>query len=120
MKTTDTKRLVSSGQGAYISVYDGPQEIGVRIAVGARRSDMLRQLLIEAVLVCLVGGALGVSLALAGGALFDRFAGDFRMVFSSSAILGAFGVSTLIGVVFGYLPARSAASLDPVEALARP
>ncbi|HEX2013574.1 MAG TPA: ABC transporter permease, partial [Roseateles sp.] len=103
-----------------VSVTERTQEIGVRMAVGARQSDILRQFLIEAVLVCLIGGGLGVSLALAGGALFDRFASDFRMVFSSTAILGAFGVSTLIGVVFGFLPARSAARLDPVEALARP
>ena len=102
-----------------VSVTERTQEIGVRMAVGARQSDILRQFLIEAVLVCLVGGALGVSLALAGGALFDHFAGDFHMTFSSSAILGAFGVSTLIGVVFGFLPARSAARLDPVEALSR-
>lgn len=102
-----------------VSVTERTQEIGVRMAVGARQSDILRQFLIEAVLVCLIGGGLGVSLALAGGALFDRFASDFRMVFSSSAILGAFGVSTLIGVLFGFLPARSAARLDPVVALAR-
>ena len=102
-----------------VSVTERTQEIGVRMAVGARQSDILRQFLIEAVLVCLVGGALGIGLALSGGALFDHFAGDFRMVFSSSAILGAFGVSTLIGVVFGFLPARSAARLDPVEALSR-
>jgi len=103
-----------------VSVTERTQEIGVRMAVGARQSDILRQFLIEAVLVCLIGGTLGVSLALAGGALFDRFASDFRMVFSSTAIIGAFAVSTLIGVVFGFLPARSAARLDPVEALARP
>ena len=103
-----------------VSVTERTQEIGVRMAVGARQSDILRQFLIEAVLVCLIGGTLGVSLALAGGMLFDRFASDFRMVFSSTAIVGAFAVSTLIGVVFGFLPARSAARLDPVEALARP
>ena len=103
-----------------VSVTERTQEIGVRMAVGARQSDILRQFLIEAVLVCLIGGALGVSLAMAGGALFDRLVDDFSMVFSTWAILGAFGVSTLIGVVFGFLPARSAARLDPVEALARP
>ncbi|QPF72810.1 MacB family efflux pump subunit [Roseateles sp. DAIF2] len=103
-----------------VSVTERTQEIGVRMAVGARQSDILRQFLIEAVLVCLIGGALGVGLALSGGLLFDRFASDFRMVFSAWSILGAFGVSTLIGVAFGFLPARSAARLDPVEALARP
>lgn len=103
-----------------VSVTERTQEIGVRMAVGARQGDILRQFLIEAVLVCVLGGALGVGLALAGGALFDRFASDFRMVFSTTAIVGAFAVSTLIGVLFGFLPARSAARLDPVEALARP
>ena len=102
-----------------VSVTERTQEIGVRMAVGARQGDILRQFLIEAVLVCVLGGSMGVALALGGGALFDHFATDFRMVFSSTAILGAFGVSTLIGVVFGFLPARSAARLDPVEALAR-
>ncbi|MDC8786811.1 MacB family efflux pump subunit [Roseateles koreensis] len=102
-----------------VSVTERTQEIGVRMAVGARQNDILRQFLIEAILVCLIGGGLGISLALACGAVFDQFAGDFRMTFSSTAILGAFGVSTLIGVVFGFMPARSAAKLDPVEALAR-
>jgi len=103
-----------------VSVTERTQEIGVRMAVGARQGDILRQFLIEAVLVCVLGGSLGVALALGGGALFDSFSSDFRMVFSSTAIIGAFAVSTLIGVVFGFLPARSAARLDPVDALARP
>jgi macrolide transport system ATP-binding/permease protein len=103
-----------------VSVTERTQEIGVRMAVGARQGDILRQFLIEAVLVCVLGGAMGVGLALGAGALFDHFAQDFRMVFSSTAIVGAFAVSTLIGVIFGFLPARSAARLDPVEALARP
>ena len=102
-----------------VSVTERTSEIGVRMAVGARQSDILRQFLIEAVLVCLIGGGLGIALALVGGLLFDQFASDFRMVFSGTAIIGACAVSTLIGVVFGFLPARNAARLDPVEALAR-
>ncbi|HEY0957635.1 MAG TPA: ABC transporter permease, partial [Roseateles sp.] len=103
-----------------VSVTERTQEIGVRMAVGARQSDILRQFLIEAVLVCLIGGAMGVALALGGGLLFEKLVGgSFSMSFSATAVLGAFGVSTLIGVVFGFLPARSAARLDPVEALAR-
>ena len=103
-----------------VSVTERTGEIGVRMAVGARQSDILRQFLIEAVLVCLIGGGLGVALAVGGSLLFDYVAsGNFRMVISGAAIAGAVGVSTLIGVVFGFLPARNAARLDPVEALAR-
>ncbi len=105
-----------------VSVTERTGEIGVRMAVGARQSDILRQFLIEAVLVCLIGGALGVGLAVGVSLLFDYLAGaaGFRMMISTTAILGAFGVSSLIGVIFGFLPARNAARLDPVEALARP
>src|SRR3990167_3042151 len=90
-----------------VSVTERTQEIGVRMAVGARQSDILRQFLIEAVLVCLIGEG------------FDRLGGNFSMVYSTASIVAAFGVSTLIGVVFGFLPARNAARLDPVVALAR-
>jgi len=103
-----------------VSVTERTSEIGVRMAVGARQSDILRQFLIEAVLVCLIGGGLGVALAVGGSLVFDHLmAGAFSMVISGTAIAGAVGISTLIGVVFGFLPARNAARLDPVEALAR-
>jgi macrolide transport system ATP-binding/permease protein len=102
-----------------VSVTERTSEIGVRMAVGARQSDILRQFLIEAVLVCLIGGGLGVALAVVGGLVFDHFASGFSMVISGTAIAGAVAVSTLIGVVFGFLPARNAARLDPVDALAR-
>ncbi|MBI2733712.1 MAG: MacB family efflux pump subunit [Aquabacterium sp.] len=103
-----------------VSVTERTQEIGVRMAVGARQSDILRQFLIEAVLVCLIGGILGIALALGIGLLFDKVGGgSFSMVYSVSSIVAAFGVSSLIGVVFGFLPARNAARLDPVDALSR-
>jgi len=103
-----------------VSVTERTQEIGVRMAVGARQGDILRQFLIEAVLVCLIGGILGIGVALGVGVLFDKFGGgSFTMVYSMSSIVAAFGVSSLIGVVFGFLPARSAARLDPVDALSR-
>ncbi|WP_298014624.1 MacB family efflux pump subunit [uncultured Aquabacterium sp.] len=102
-----------------VSVTERTQEIGVRMAVGARQSDILRQFLIEAVLVCLIGGVLGIGIALLIGLLFERLGGNFSMVYSSASIVTAFAVSTLIGVVFGFLPARNAARLDPVDALAR-
>jgi macrolide transport system ATP-binding/permease protein len=103
-----------------VSVTERTGEIGVRMAVGARQSDILRQFLVEAVLVCVIGGAIGVGLAVGGALLFNSVAGDkFQMSISMVAVAGAFGVSTLIGVAFGFLPARSAARLNPVEALAR-
>jgi len=103
-----------------VSVTERTQEIGVRMAVGARQSDILQQFLIEAVLVCLLGGLLGIALALGLGLLFEQIGGgSFRMSFSSTSIVAAFASSTLIGVVFGFLPARSAAKLNPVDALAR-
>ena len=102
-----------------VSVTERTGEIGVRMAVGARQSDIQQQFLIEAVLVCLIGGVLGILAALGFGALFAQFSKDFSMVFSVNSMLAAFACSSLIGVVFGFLPARSAARLDPVEALAR-
>jgi macrolide transport system ATP-binding/permease protein len=91
----------------------------VRMAVGARRSDIMQQFLTEAVLVCIVGGALGVLAALSAALVFHALGSTFSFVYSGSSIVAAFACSTLIGVVFGWLPARGAAQLDPVEALAR-
>ncbi|MFT6651673.1 MAG: macrolide transport system ATP-binding/permease protein [Celeribacter sp.] len=102
-----------------VSVTERTKEIGVRIAIGARRSDIVAQFLIEAVLVCLVGGVLGIVGALSVGYIAGQFYDDVRLVFSSTAIIVAFLSSTLIGVTFGFLPARSAAKLDPVVALSR-
>ena len=102
-----------------VSVTERTKEIGVRIAIGARRSDIVSQFLIEAVMVCLVGGVLGILGALAGGYLIEEFASSVRLSFSTTAIVVAFLSSTLIGITFGYLPARNAARLDPVEALSR-
>ena len=100
-----------------VSVSERVSEIGVRMAVGARRTDILRQFLIEAVLVCIIGGTLGVLSSLGFGVLFAAFSSNFAMVYSTTPIVAAFVCSTLIGVVFGYLPARNASKLDPVAAL---
>lgn len=102
-----------------VSVVERTREIGIRIAVGARQSDILQQFLIEAVMVSLLGGLLGIGLALLIGFVFSLFVESFQMHFSLFSILMAFGCSSLIGILFGYLPARNAARLDPVEALAR-
>ena len=103
-----------------VSVRERTREIGVRSAVGARRSDILSQFLIEAVVICLVGGGIGVALSLGLGALIGSNPNAaIPMIFSPMSMVVAFGVSTLIGLTFGFFPARSAARLDPVEALAR-
>ncbi|MDL2286373.1 MacB family efflux pump subunit [Desulfococcaceae bacterium OttesenSCG-928-F15] len=101
-----------------VSVTERTQEIGVRMAVGARQSDIMQQFLIEAVLVCLLGGVLGVFLALGVGIAVSIYT-NLNMLYSGAAILSAFLCSTFIGVLFGFLPARNAARLDPVVALAR-
>jgi macrolide transport system ATP-binding/permease protein len=102
-----------------VSVSERIREIGVRTAVGARRSDIMSQFMIEAVLVCLIGGAIGVALAMLIGFIFSLFTDQFRLVYSPGTLIAAFTISTLIGVLFGWLPARNAANLDPVDALAR-
>ncbi|ADE84122.1 MacB family efflux pump subunit [Rhodobacter capsulatus] len=102
-----------------VSVTERTAEIGVRVAVGARRSDIVAQFLIEAVLICLLGGLLGVALALAAGQVFNSFQTAMKLSFSAPVAALAFLCSSLIGVSFGFLPARAAAKLDPVEALAR-
>ncbi len=102
-----------------VSVTERTKEIGVRVAIGARRSDIIAQFLIEAVLVCLIGGLLGIGLALGGGALIGMLTSEVRLSFSTLSIVAACLSSTAIGVTFGFLPARAAARLDPVVALAR-
>lgn len=102
-----------------VSVTERTREIGIRMAVGARQRDIMRQFLIEAVLVCFCGGALGIGLAYLIGMVFTYVSSDFQMIYSSSSIIAAFACSTLIGVLFGYLPAQNAAKLNPVDALSR-
>ncbi|MFT3722850.1 MAG: MacB family efflux pump subunit [Hyphomonadaceae bacterium] len=102
-----------------VSVTERVKEIGVRMAVGARQGDIMQQFLIEAVLVCMIGGALGVALALSFGVIFPLFNSTFTLDYSAASIVLAFACSTAIGVAFGFLPARSASKLDPIEALAR-
>ena len=103
-----------------VSVTERTNEIGVRMAVGARQNDIMQQFLIEAVLVCILGGLLGIGLAFAIGEGINRIGGDsFKVIYSPTSIIAAFICSTLIGIIFGFLPARNAAKLDPVEALSR-
>ena len=102
-----------------VSVSERTREIGVRTAVGARQGDIMSQFMIEAVLVCLIGGAAGVGLSMVLGAIFSLFVRNFELVYSPLTILAAFATATVTGLIFGWLPARNAAALDPVDALAR-
>ena len=102
-----------------VSVSERTKEIGIRMAVGARRGDILRQFLIEAVLVCFVGGAAGVALSFGLGSLLTSLVAGARVTYSAESIMLAIASASLIGVIFGFMPARSAARMDPVEALAR-
>lgn len=102
-----------------VSVIERTGEIGLRMAVGARRGDILQQFLIEASLVCFIGGALGIALALAVGFVFEASGSQLSFIYSGEAFVAAITCSTLIGLTFGFLPARNAARLDPVTALAR-
>ncbi|MBA8579365.1 macrolide ABC transporter ATP-binding protein/permease MacB [Escherichia fergusonii] len=102
-----------------VSVTERTREIGIRMAVGARASDVLQQFLIEAVMVCLVGGALGICLSLLIAFTLQLFLLGWEIGFSPVALLTAFLCSTITGILFGWLPARNASRLDPVEALAR-
>ena len=99
-----------------VSVTERTREIGLRQAVGARGRDVLRQFLAEAVILSLIGGAIGVAVGMAGAqTIADSFHWPTRV--STNAIALAFGCSAAIGVFFGYYPARQAARLDPIEAL---
>lgn len=102
-----------------VSVTERTREIGVRMAVGARSSDIMQQFLIEAILVCLLGGVIGILLSLGIGAAFSYLSSAFSMIYSTTSIVAAFACSTLIGVVFGFFPARRAALMDPIHALER-
>ena len=101
-----------------VSVTERTKEIGVRMAIGARRSNILQQFLIEAVLICLIGGLVGVLLSGAIGFAFNQLVSDFAMSFSVLSIVAAVVCSTIIGVVFGFMPANRASKLNPIDALA--
>jgi putative ABC transport system permease protein len=99
-----------------VSVTERTREIGLRLAVGARGRDVLRQFLVEAVILSLIGGAIGIAI---GTAAAQTIANNFQWLtrVSSNAVAVAFGFSALIGICFGYYPARQAARLDPIDAL---
>jgi putative ABC transport system permease protein len=99
-----------------VSVTERTREIGIRLAVGARGRDVLRQFLTEAVLLSVVGGALGIATGYWLAPLLTKFYG-FATLISNTSVIMAFSVSALIGIVFGFFPALKAANLDPIDAL---
>jgi len=99
-----------------VSVTERTREIGLRMAVGARGRDILTQFLVEALTVALIGGSIGVVAGLTASFALAYF-GDWRTVISPAAMLLAFTFSGLIGIFFGFYPARKAAGLNPIDAL---
>jgi putative ABC transport system permease protein len=99
-----------------VSVTERTREIGLRLAVGARGRDVLRQFLIEALILSLAGGLIGIALGMGGTrTIADVFKWPTRV--SPNAIVMAVGFAAAIGIFFGYYPARRAARLDPIDAL---
>jgi putative ABC transport system permease protein len=99
-----------------VSVTERTREIGVRKALGATRGNIMLQFLIEALVLCLLGGILGIALGSGAAILLARVA-HWNTLISPAAIVVAFGFSAFIGLFFGLWPARRAASLDPIVAL---
>lgn len=99
-----------------VSVTERTREIGIRMAVGARRKDILRQFLIEALVITITGGVIGIALGVSLGWLIARF-GEWPAIVTPFSVLLGFFFSLLVGLVFGIYPARKASGLDPIEAL---
>jgi putative ABC transport system permease protein len=99
-----------------VSVTERTREIGIRMAIGARPRDVMTQFLIEAVMLSILGGGVGILLGVSGGITFSLLT-QTSFVLSPLAVLLAFGFAGAVGIVFGFYPARRAARLDPIVAL---
>ena len=99
-----------------VSVTERTREIGIRMAIGARGSDVLTQFLVESVVLSLFGGLIGIVLGFIGAAVLGRLTG-WNTITPPGAVLMAVGFSAAVGVFFGFYPARQAASLNPIQAL---
>ena len=99
-----------------VSVTERTREIGLRMAVGARRGHILAQFLVEAITLSLIGGIIGIVLGLAGSHAVSYLA-EWRTLIAPESIGLAFGFAAAVGIFFGFYPARKAARLDPIDAL---
>jgi len=99
-----------------VSVTERTREIGLRLAIGARKKDILIQFLVEAILLCMIGGMVGLGIGLGASSLVASLA-DWDVVIDASLVLIAIAASAGVGVFFGFFPARRAAQLSPIEAL---
>src|SRR5215213_9321777 len=99
-----------------ISITERTREIGLRLAVGARRSDILSQFMVEAITLSVIGGIVGIALGIGGALAVEHYA-DLGVVLDGHLSLIAMGFAAAVGVFFGFYPARKASLLQPVEAL---
>lgn len=99
-----------------VSVTERTREIGIRMAVGARRKDIMRQFLIEALVMTVTGGVIGIAAGVSIAVLLSRF-GDWETIITLWSVGLGFGFSAVVGLVFGIYPARKASLMDPIEAL---
>ena len=102
-----------------VSVSERTREIGIRMAIGARKEDILFQFLIEAVMICMMGAVLGVGLCGLIVFAFNSVSTDFLMIVSSGSVVLGLASSVLIGLIFGFFPAKNAANLNPINALSK-
>jgi putative ABC transport system permease protein len=99
-----------------VSVTERTREIGIRMAIGARKKDILWQFMTEAVLLTMLGGIIGIILGAAGATVVSRFL-EWPTLISVQSITVAFFFSGAVGIFFGFYPARKAAGLNPIDAL---
>jgi putative ABC transport system permease protein len=100
-----------------VTVAERTREIGIRKAIGARRKDILRQFLIEAVVMSGTGGTIGVIVGFITASVVGAVQSSFKLVVTPLSVVMAITFSAAVGIFFGYYPARRAAKLDPIEAL---
>ena len=99
-----------------VSVTERTREIGIRLAIGALEREVLLQFLVEAIVLSSLGGVLGIVVGIGAGVGIAFFF-DLPLIFNTFIVIVAFLFSTMVGVLFGYFPARKAARLNPIEAL---